>query len=81
MNIFHNNTKYIRKFYLGEALFLTLQCVFLKYLYAYEWELVPKSVAIIYKAYSLQTRNDLAIKELIWKPTLDAYLKTNPSAL
>jgi hypothetical protein len=81
MNICHHNTKYIKKFYLGEALFLTIQCVFLKYLYAYEWELVPKSVADIYRAYSLQKKNDFAIKELIWKPTLDAYLKKYPKAI
>jgi len=81
MNICHYNTKYIKKFYLGEALFMTLQCIFLKYLYAYEWENVPTSVAKIYKEYSFQKTNDLLIKSLIWRPTLEAYLKNNPGSL
>lgn len=73
MNLLHRHT-FIKKFYLGEAVFLTLQCVFLKYLYAYEMELVPSSVAAIYKTYSLQKPNDLKVKSMIWKPMLDREL-------
>uniref|UniRef100_A0A7S3NTZ2 Uncharacterized protein n=1 Tax=Euplotes crassus TaxID=5936 RepID=A0A7S3NTZ2_EUPCR len=63
------------KIYLGETIFFMVQCVFMKYLYAYEWELVPKSVAKIYKAYSLQKKNDLLIKEKIWRVMLDSKFK------
>uniref|UniRef100_A0A7S3NA30 Uncharacterized protein n=1 Tax=Euplotes harpa TaxID=151035 RepID=A0A7S3NA30_9SPIT len=81
MNLLDSNTNYIKKFYLGELLFFTLQCVFLKYLYAFEWEMVPKSVAKVYKTYSLQKPNDLIIKELIWRPMLDKHLQAHPKAL
>ena len=82
MNLMETQTNgYVRKFKYGETIFLLIQCIFLKYLYAYEWELVPKSVAAIYKAYSLQKPNDLAVKKLIWRPVLDDFLKAHPHSL